>query len=68
MALPTKSTGDDVPGAAGIFEPGVATTHLLAHVTETERDRPERLSPMIAGLVIVSISAGLWWLIARMVW
>jgi len=68
MALAAKGNSDDARGVAATCEQDVAATSLMAHLTETAGDRPERLPVGAAGLVIVSISAGLWWLIARLVW
>ena len=67
MALATNSKSAAARGGAATCEQDAATP-LLNHLTGTERGRPERLPVRAAGLVIVSLSAALWWLIARLVW
>jgi hypothetical protein len=67
MALATNSKSTAARGVAATCEQDGATP-LFDHLTRTERGRPERLPVGVAGLVIASTSAALWWLIARLVW
>ena len=68
MALATNNSSDAARSVSATCEQDVAPTHPISHLAETERGWPERLPVGAAGLIIASISAGLWWLIARLVW
>lgn len=67
MALATNSKSAAARGVAATCEQDAATP-LLDHLTGTERGGPERLPIGAAGLVIVSLSTALWWLIVRLIW
>jgi len=68
MTLATGKNSDVTQGIDVGCGPGSVGTPLLDHLRVSERGKPDRLPVGAAGLVIVSVSAGLWWLIARLVW